>query len=113
MTTAVEDFADADMTYVTARSGLAAAYTTYRAQNDALGKWLSNARGVLTATLGPTWPNLWLQAGFTNNSTSVPIGIVERIALAANLVNFFTANPVAQSVAQQVTAVQAAKSIPI
>lgn len=100
-------FIAGDGDFNAARSAKQAASDAFKPADTALSEWLQVTRNVLAARFGNRWSTMWAQAGFTDATTAVPRRIEERLGLALNLANFFTANPGYEVVSMNVTAAQA------
>ncbi len=95
---------NADDIYETARTGLTNAYAVYTPALEAFTSWLGVARSVLAGRLGQRWSALWAEAGWINNTTSIPTTVEGKIALGNKLVTFFTNHPEYQVADMQLTA---------
>jgi hypothetical protein len=100
-------FIGADGDFNAARSARQSASDVFKPADTALSEWLQTTRNILAARFGSRWSTMWAQAGFINSTTTVPSRIEERLGLALNLANFFTANPTFEVPSMQVTAAQA------
>jgi hypothetical protein len=105
--TSLDNLVAADGAYNSARTAAQVLSDAYQATLTALSNWLQTTRNVLAANFGPTWSSMWLQAGFINNSTSVPARIGEKTGLAANLATFFGTHPSYEQPTLGVTKAQA------
>lgn len=103
---AVTAFANADNAYNAGRSAQQAASDAFQAAQGALTDWLGVVRTVLAGSFGQRWSTVWAQAGFINNTTSLPSRMEDRFALAGRLVAFFTKSPSYEVPSMQVTAAQ-------
>jgi hypothetical protein len=81
-----------------------AAFSTFRNEKAAAGKWVSAADEAITEWLGKArlavmlargqkWSVAWLDAGFAHGSTDVPKAMAPRIELTQKAVDFFARNP--------------------
>lgn len=90
-----------------ARSARQSASDVFKPAEAAVTEWLLLTRNILAGRFGNRWSTMWAQAGFVAPSTAVPRRIEERLGLALNLANFFTANPSYEVASMQVTAARA------
>jgi hypothetical protein len=104
MQTNLDGYVASESDYNTARSALQAAYVSFHAADAPLTAWLNKAASVLTTFFGKRWNPMWAQAGFINNSTTVPTTIDGRLGLALRLITFFTGSPAYEVAALGVTA---------
>ncbi len=100
-------FVTADGEYNAARSAKQSASDSFKPADSALSVWLQTTRNVLAARFGNRWSTLWAQAGFINNTTSIPSRVEDRLGLALSLANFFTLNPSYEVASLGVTATHA------
>lgn len=100
-------FKTAATTFNAARNGVRDAYKVFTPAMKSLTAWLYVVRTVLAGRLGRHWSAAWAEAGFVNNTTSVPDTIEGRIALGLALVTFFTNHPEYEVENMDVTAAKA------
>jgi hypothetical protein len=103
---ALTAFINADSGFNAARSAKQASSDTQKEAVATLVYWLTTARNVLAGRFGNRWSTQWAQAGFATPSVALPTRIVEQLALALSIANFFAANPSYEVPSMQVTAAQ-------
>lgn len=100
----LDAFTAAESEFNAARSAKQAAADIFKPADAALAERLQVTRNILAGHFGVRWSTMWAQAGFVDHSTAVPVRIEQRLALALNLANFFTALPSYEVASMGVTA---------
>ena len=90
---ALADFSACDSAFAAFRSQKKAAEGTWIAAAEALEDWLKVVRTVLAGRFGNRWSTEWAEAGFIDNSASVPDTREGQARLAQALIAFFMAHP--------------------
>ncbi len=86
-------FKNAQTDFNTRRNALRNAYKVFTPAMADLTTWLGVVRTVLAGRLGQRWSAAWAEAGFINNTTSIPRDIEAQIALGVALGTYFTNHP--------------------
>src|SRR4051794_25603224 len=105
----VEALTSFEATFNSARTARQASADAGKPAELALFQWLQSTRNVLAARYGNRWSAQWNQAGFNNATTMVPKRLEDRLALAAALAAFFTANPTQEVKQLEITAAEATR----
>src|SRR4051794_16881690 len=66
--------------------------------------WLMTARNAFIKSFGTRWNTQWAQAGWSNNSTAIPVRQAAQLSLIQTVANFLSANPSYEVAALDVTA---------
>jgi len=90
--------------FTAARAAKADANTALRIADSNARALIGSVRSVLAKRFGQRWNEQWVQTGFPNQSTAVPLTQDERLTLCEKLKDFFTRHPDYEVAAMDATA---------
>ena len=105
--TALDTSKLAEQAFQTSRNARKTALTAQKSAKAAAQAFALNARDTLRPFLGRTWSVSWAQAGFKNNTLSVPDSVAQLVEVLDSLETYFTANPTHANAALVVNAAAA------
>ena len=101
---ALDDARNKESLYQAARQGKSSAVAAQNEMRDQVAEFCLQARDVLKLFLGRSWSELWVTAGFKNQSLQLPAALADLCECLRSLKEYFAGHPAHENATANVTA---------